>query len=799
MSLSEKVIKNTFYYIIFQLLGFAFPLILTPLIISKIGEVQYGIYIIVFGFVGIFGLFDLSLSSSFIIFISRFYIKKDFLNLNKYFNTGLFFYIIFSSIIVIAGFLFSQSLLSFLNIPEDLYDKSVKIYYIGLLIFFISSSFTIFISVLIALQKMYVTSASGIFVNTINAVLTILVLSMGYGLEGLMWIQLFTVIIGTLINIYYALSSIPELSIRLSHLSKEPMIEMSKFGSQMQISKLAGFVSEKYDEFLLAYFSALNNVTNFNVANRIAKTGRLIPFQIIAQVAPVASELSSKNESEKLTELYQDTTKYLNLVTLPVFVFIIIFSDLIITTWLGPGYDLSSRILKILAFGQIINLTFSAPGNSIIPNTGFPKYQMYEGFLYLGINIILSFVLIKYYGILGASVGNSLSLIISSVFIFIVSAKFFKQSKSILLISKYIKPVIVSLVSGIIVWIIYFLSDKFLYPFSGRISGLLYIFILGGIFMLLFSIWIINSEYINSKDKLLIAKVLLKIIPAKFLKNGKRDNSNHKDTAEYDNELVSIFIVTHNRLDFIKKCTESLLQTLDNINYELIIIDNASTDGTIEYLNKLSFNNKKVRLIKSEINIGTNAKSVGAESSKGEFIIGIDDDVIFFPENWIQKMVKAYKNIPDMGYLATDVVQDETTNGAKPTPDFYYKESYDNGNVILEVGPTGGWCFMISREVYQKIGKFLKFEGRIFFPEDGDYVNRIINNGLKYGILSGVKVYHATGEFHNKNFMKIYEQKHKDFKIGDPFFYSLINKSKRLLSLRRYITKLKEYSNKNSL
>jgi len=189
----------------------------------------------------------------------------------------------------------------------------------------------------------------------------------------------------------------------------------------------------------------------------------------------------------------------------------------------------------------------------------------------------------------------------------------------------------------------------------------------------------------------------------------------------------------------------------------------------------------------------------GAESSKGEFIIGIDDDVIFFPENWIQNMVKAYKNIPDMGYLATDVIQDETTNGAKHPPDMYFDEKYDNGNIVLQIGPTGGWCFMISREVYQKIGKFLKFEGRIFFPEDGDYVNRIINNGLKYGILSGVKVYHATGEFHNKNFMKIYEQKHKDFKIGDPFFYSLINKSKRLLSLKRYITKLKEYSIKNSL
>lgn len=797
MSLSDKVIKNTFYYIAFQLLGFAFPLILTPFIISKIGEIQYGIYILVFGFVGVFGLLDLSLSSSFIIFISRFYNKKDYVNLNKYFNTGFFFYLIFSFLIVAVGFLFSRPLLSLLNIPEDLYGKSVTVYYIGLLIFFISSSFTIFISVLIALQKMYVTSASGIFVNTLNAVLTIIILTLGYGLEGIMWVQLVTICIGTVINIYFSLSSIPELKVGFSFLSREPMKEMSKFGSQMQISKLAGFVSEKYDEFLLAYFSALNNVTNFNVANRIAKTGRLIPFQVIAQIAPVASEISSRNESEKIVELYQDTTKYLTLVTLPVFVFVIIFSDLIITTWLGSGYELSARILKILAFGQIINLTFSAPGNSIIPNTGYPKYQMYEGFLFLGTNIILSFVLIKYYGILGAAFGNSLSIIISSVFIFIASAKFFKQSKANLLISKYIKPFIASLISGTVVWLIFFLSDKFLYNFSGRLSGLIYIAVLGGVFLLLFAMLIFNFNYLNQKDKFLIAKVLLKIIPDKYTKSDADEINLNGTSSEYNNELISIFIVTHNRLDFITKCTQSLLKTLDNINYELIIIDNASDDGTDKYLNTLSSENKNIKVIRQETNIGTNAKSLGAEYTTGDFIIGVDDDVIYFPDNWIQEMVKAYKTIPRMGYLATDVIQDETTNGAKYPSEMYFKEEYEQGNIVLEVGPTGGWCFMVSREIYNKIGKFLKFEGRIFFPEDGDYINRIINNGYKYGILSGVKVYHASGDFHNKNYKKIFDEKHKDFKIGDPLFYSFINKTKRLFSVNRYISKLKEYRVKN--
>ena len=115
--------------------------------------------------------------------------------------------------------------------------------------------------------------------------------------------------------------------------------------------------------------------------------------------------------------------------------------------------------------------------------------------------------------------------------------------------------------------------------FTGRISGLIYIGALGGIFMLIYAVWIFNSNYLNHKDKKLIAKILLKIIPDKYIKNTSAESNLNNNSSEYSNELVSIFIVTHNRLDFISKCTQCLLQTLANINYELIIIDNASTDG----------------------------------------------------------------------------------------------------------------------------------------------------------------------------------------------------------------------------
>ena len=94
-SLADRVIKNSYYQVLLQLFTFVFPIILTPLIISKIGEVQFGIYALILGFITVFSLFDLSFSSSFVVFISRYFEKRDEQNLNSYFNTGLFFYVAF--------------------------------------------------------------------------------------------------------------------------------------------------------------------------------------------------------------------------------------------------------------------------------------------------------------------------------------------------------------------------------------------------------------------------------------------------------------------------------------------------------------------------------------------------------------------------------------------------------------------------------------------------------------------------------------------------------------------------------
>lgn len=789
-SLTDKVIKNTYYQFISQLLNFVFPIFLTPFIISKIGAAEFGIYALVLGFIGTFGLFDISLSSSFVKFISEYYYRKQFDSLSKFINTGLISYTILSAVFLVIGYLFADQIISLINITDDLKEKSVFVLKVSLFTFFAANSTVVFVSILISRQMMYKTTLLGMIVSVAGFAANIIFLSLGYGLKAIIVIQLVSVVISSLITIFISKSSLPEYKFNPFEFDTKMLKSMSGFGFQMQVSKLSTFASEKIDEFLLAYFSVLSSVTYFNIANKLTRVGRFIPYQLVPQVAPVAAELNSRGDNEKLKQLFEDSSKYFSIASIPLFIFMAFFADVIVTAWMGNGFETSIHILRILLIGQLFNSIFSTPGNSITPNIGVPKYQMYEGLINLVINVALSFLLIKYYGIIGAAYGNTAAVIISSMYVFIVSSRFFTRKISDLFKEIYNKPLLGSLVTGLVLYIIYYICEKYFLQLNGRATAFVYLISVSIIYFAITTVWILSKNYLNERNKTVLAKALAKAIPAKLM---RAKNNSINPEYKYKGELISFFIVSYNRLDFIKQCVENLLPTLKGYNYEIIIFDNNSQDGTKEYLMELK-NRKEFKIFLNEKNVGVNGKSLAAEKCSGDYLIGLDDDVIEFPQDWLERMLFAYNNIPSISYMAADVVQDETTTGAKFPPERYRSEYYNDGKIELQIGPTGGWCYMLSRKVYEDVGKLLQRPDRIFFLEDADYVNRCINKGYKFGILAGVKVYHATGEYHNKKFKKTFENKMKDFGGGKDIWFELKRKIKNYLSYRRYLGKVLEYS-----
>jgi O-antigen/teichoic acid export membrane protein/GT2 family glycosyltransferase len=755
MSLTDKVIKNTYYHFLSQIINFVAPLFLTPFIISRIGNTEFGIYAFIIGVSGIFSLFDLSISSSFFKFISEYYNKKKYDELNSVINTASIFYFVFSIACILIALLLKDYFLAAINIPPEYNDKAVFTYIIALTAFSLVNTFGIFNSVIISLQKMYLTSLWGIILSALNFVSVITLLLMGFGLYGILSAHIFFITCSLMISMYYSFRLIPEIRVGLKYYSNKTLKSMFNIGAQMQVSKLSSFASDKYDEFLLAYFSVIGNVTFFNLAGRVSRVGKIIPIQLFTQVAPVAAELNAKGKSHLLQALFEDTTKYLTLATIPIFTYMILFAEELILVWIGPGYEISAHLLRIIAVGSIMNLLLSAPGNSITPNIGKPKFSMYEGLIFLSINIVLSYLLVKYYGIIGAAYGSTISTTIAALYVFIASAKFFEKKYSYIITHLFTKPVISAAVSSAICYPLYLLLVRVIKP-EGRLDTSVIVIILFLVFTGSYALVIIFSKYLDKKEYRIFAKILLFFPPLKNYLIG-RNNSQKEGYRRYNNELVSIFIVTYNRLDYLKKCITSLRPALNDVNYELIIWDNNSNDGTREYLKSIEEANIKIHL--KEKNIGTNAKHYAVEKCKGDFIIGIDDDVIEFPAGWLKTMLEAYKNIPKMGYLSTDVIRDEKTNGAKPPEDNYFDIPYFGNKFILQSGPAGGWVFMISRDIYNKAGKFVVDPGKIFTAEDGNYTKRVIEQGYRVGILKGVKVYHATDIGNNEQYKEIYDNK----------------------------------------
>jgi len=244
---------------------------------------------------------------------------------------------------------------------------------------------------------------------------------------------------------------------------------------------------------------------------------------------------------------------------------------------------------------------------------------------------------------------------------------------------------------------------------------------------------------------------------------------------------VSIVVVTYNRLGMLRECLASMLEMTSGPDFEIVVWDNASTDGSKEHLDDLASRHPVLRIHHNPVNIGLNAVSEGVKLARGFYIFECDDDVIEFPREWLQRMVAAFRRVPRAGYLATNVLRNEKTDGARGISDDVPVRDYGDG-VVIEEGDVGGWCAMTSLETLSKIGNFRSKQGRIFLLEDGDFAGRCVGAGLSIGVVRDVVVYHASGAILNQEYGCIDTciEKYSD----SPEFAGFLEHSKRVAADR---------------
>lgn len=123
-----------------------------------------------------------------------------------------------------------------------------------------------------------------------------------------------------------------------------------------------------------------------------------------------------------------------------------------------------------------------------------------------------------------------------------------------------------------------------------------------------------------------------------------------------NNSKVSIIMVTWNVENIIEKCLDSLFKFID-VNYEVIIVDNASNDNTCKVIK--SKYNEKVNFIESKVNLGfSKANNLALSKATGEYIFYLNPDVIFI-ESIIRKMIKILEENPSIGIISPKLLNND--------------------------------------------------------------------------------------------------------------------------------------------
>lgn len=215
--------------------------------------------------------------------------------------------------------------------------------------------------------------------------------------------------------------------------------------------------------------------------------------------------------------------------------------------------------------------------------------------------------------------------------------------------------------------------------------------------------------------------------------------------------MISIVVVTHNRLHLLRRCVDDVLGRTSDRTREIVIWNNASDDGTLEYLDGLE--DPRLKVVHHSENIGTNAYARAFALTTQEYLVELDDDVIEAPKGWDAALFDAFSRIPKIGYLSANLV-DDPNDSASQYAKYLHEErnAYErrdvDGIVILE-GPTGGGCTMTSRELYDRVGGFREHDTLVFWHEDADYVRRVHRLGYGSGVLENLRVWHAGGPYYS--------------------------------------------------
>lgn len=264
--------------------------------------------------------------------------------------------------------------------------------------------------------------------------------------------------------------------------------------------------------------------------------------------------------------------------------------------------------------------------------------------------------------------------------------------------------------------------------------------------------------------------------------------------------LISIIIPTRDGLDLLRPCIESILHRSGWQRFEILIIDNGSTDpATLAYLAAVGNQDNRIKVVRANIPFNwSKLNNIGVQEARGQVFIFLNNDTLVISEDWLEQLA-GYALLPDVGVVgalllfADGTIQhsgvvvgmggwaDHPYRGVLPV---HLASPFISPVLTRNVLAVTGACLAISREKFEKLGRY--DESFIICGSDVELGLRAHREGLYNVLCAEARLYHLESKSRTSfippgDFAQS-EQKYEPYRTRccDPFYNPNLSLQERI-------------------
>lgn len=421
--------------------------ILYPILIERLGETQYGTWLLIMSIAGYFLMMQLGVPMANVRFLSQYMARKDWTGMSRVLSTNLLFFSAIGLATVIVGVLLSLVLGALFDIPAQyLANARVAMVLVALEVGIRFATETV--SGLFHARQQFVAMA---VIKNVFSVLRALamVLFVVYD-QGLIWLALIVLVVTiaqSVVMFVYAFRNTPQAKVSRSLVSADTFRETFGFGVYVLLLQLAARLSFNTDAMVLGAVVSVAAVVYFSIASSLLLYLTDAVVGIAQTIMPRVSSQHATGDTDGIGDSYLTLSRYVSWLLVPVCTLLVIYSEPFFLLWIGEDFaETSSSILTIMVIGYYLFLVQRGVGFPILLGTSTVKFLTWS-FVAAGvINVALSIWWGRQYGFEGVAWGTTVPLFAVSAMINLFTCRRFGVSVPRYLLQVYLLPGLVAIV-----------------------------------------------------------------------------------------------------------------------------------------------------------------------------------------------------------------------------------------------------------------------------------------------------------------------------------------------------------------